>query len=108
MLEKENQCLINEIKNQQAVIEMLITNDKYTGQRKTVKTKSKNNTNVASPSSVSQKNPSPINLKNWFDNLIVNEVNQIENHEPQDHTPTNYHKHCEITNTNLRIKSRNK
>ena len=28
MLEKENQCLKNEIKNQQAVIEMLITNDK--------------------------------------------------------------------------------
>ena len=27
MLEKKNQCLKNEIKNQQAVIEMLITND---------------------------------------------------------------------------------
>ena len=28
MLEKENQCLKNKIKNQQVVIEMLITNDK--------------------------------------------------------------------------------
>ena len=28
MLEKKNQCLKNEIKNQQAVIEILITNDR--------------------------------------------------------------------------------
>ena len=53
--EKENQCLKNEIKNQQAVIEMLITNDKCADEWKTVKTKSKNNTYVAFPSSVSQK-----------------------------------------------------
>ena len=52
MLEKENQGLKNEIKNQQVVTEMLITNDKWTDEWKTVKTKSKNNTNIASPSSV--------------------------------------------------------
>ena len=99
MLEKENQCLKNEIKNQQAVIEMLITNDKCADEWKTVKTKSKNNTNIASPSTVSPKNPSPVNLKNRFDNLIVTELNQIEINESQDHTPTNHHKCCEITNT---------
>ena len=50
MLEKENQCLKNEIKNQQVVIEMLITNDKCADKWKTMKTKSKNNTIKASPS----------------------------------------------------------
>ena len=64
-----------------------------------MKTKSKNNTNIASPSSVSPKNPSPESLQNRFDNLIVTEVNQTEIHEPQDHTPTNKHKRCENTNT---------
>ena len=64
MLEKENQCLKNEIKNQQAVIEMLITNDKCADEWKTVKTKSKNNTNIASRSTVSPKTPAPVNLKN--------------------------------------------
>ena len=29
MLEKENQCLKNEIKNQPVVVEILITNDKF-------------------------------------------------------------------------------
>ena len=76
MLEMENQCLKNEIKNQQAVIEMLITNDKCTNEWETVKTKFKNSTNVASPSSVSWKNPSPVNLQNQFDNHIVTEANQ--------------------------------
>ena len=52
MLEKENQCLKNKIKNQQAVIEMLIINDKCADEWKTVKTKSKNNTNITSLSSV--------------------------------------------------------
>ena len=96
MLEKENQCLKNEIKNQQAVIEMLITNDKCADEWKTMKTKSKNNTNIAS---MSPKNPSLVNLQNRFDNLIVTEVNQIEIQEPQNHAPTNHHKRCEITNT---------
>ena len=42
---------------------MLITNDKCTDGWKTVKAKSNNNnTNIASPTSVSPKNPSPINL----------------------------------------------
>ena len=50
MLEKENQCLKNNIKNQQAVIEMLIVNDKCTDEWKRVKTKSKNNANTTSPS----------------------------------------------------------
>ena len=71
MLEKESQCLKNEIKNQQAAIEMLITNDKCIDDWKTVKTKPKNNTNIASPSSMSPKTPLPVNLQNRFDNLIV-------------------------------------
>lgn len=50
MLENENQSLKNEIKNQQAVIEMLIVNDKCTDEWKRVKTKSKNNANTTSPS----------------------------------------------------------
>ena len=99
MLENENQCLKNEIKNQQAVIEMLITNDKCADEWKTVKSESKNNKNMASPSSVSPKSPSPVSLQNQFDNLIVTEVNQMKIHELQDHTPTNHRKRCEITNT---------
>ena len=99
MLEKENQYLKKEIKNHQAVIEMLITNDKCADKWKTVKTKSKNNTNIASLGSVSPKNVSPANLHNRSENLIVTEVNQIKIHEPQDHTPINDHKRSEITNT---------
>ena len=71
MLEKESQCLKNEIKHQQAAIEMLITNGKCIDDWKTVKTKPKNNTNIASPSSMSPKTPLPVNLQNRFDNLIV-------------------------------------
>ena len=71
MLEKESQCLKNEIKNQQAAIEMLITNDKCIDDWKTLKTKPTNNTNIASPSSMSPKTPLPVNLQNRFDNLIV-------------------------------------
>ena len=73
---------------------------------KTVKTKSKNNINIPPPSSLSPKNPSPVNLQNRFDNLIVTEVNQIEIHEPQDHTPTNHHKRCEITNTKSKLRAK--
>ena len=43
----------------------------------------------------STKNPSQANLRIRFDNLIVTEVNQIEIHESQDHTPINHHKRCE-------------
>ena len=48
---------------------------------------------------MSPKNLSPVNLQNQFDNLIVTEVSQVKIHELQDHTPTNHHKRCEITNT---------
>ena len=87
---------------------MLITNDICADEWKTVKTKPKNNTTIASPSSVSPKNPSPVNLQNRFDNLIVTEVNQIEIHEPQDHTPTNHHKRCEVTNTKSKSRAEKK
>ena len=97
MFEEKNQCFKNEIENQQVVIEMLITNDKCANGWKTVKTKFKNNTNIVSPSSVSPKNRSTVNLQN----LMVTEVNQIEIHKSQDHTPTNRHKRCAITNTKL-------
>ena len=59
---------------------MLITNDKCAGEWKTVKTKSRNNANIASPSSVSPRNLSSVNFQNRFDNLMVTEVNQIEIH----------------------------
>ena len=74
MLEKENQCPKKEIENQQAVIEIPITNDKCADEWKIVETKSKNNTNIAS---MSPKYPSPVYLQNQFDNLIVTEVNTI-------------------------------
>ena len=45
-------------------------------------------------------------MQNRFDNIIVTEVNQIEIHEPQDHTPTNHHKHCEITNTKSKSRAK--
>ena len=77
---------------------MLIINDKCADEWKTVKTKSKNNTNIESASTVSPKNPSPVNLKYRFGNLIVTKLNQIDINESQDHTPTNHHKRCEITN----------
>ena len=54
---------------------------------------------------MSQKNPSAINLQNRFDNLIVTKVNQIEIYEPQDHTTTNYHKRCEITSTEFKLRT---
>ena len=84
---------------------MLITNEKCTNEWKTVKSKSKNNTNMTSPSSVLPKNPWPVNLQNRFDNLIVAKVSQIEIHEPQDHTPTNHHKRCEMTNTMCKLRA---
>ena len=62
-------------------MEMLITNVKCANEWETVKIKFKNNPNLASPSSVSPKNSSPVNLQNRFDNLMVIEVNQIETHE---------------------------
>ena len=74
---------------------MLVTNDKCADKWTTVKNKSKSNTNIVSPSSFSTKNPSQANLQIRFDNLIVTEVNQIEIHESQDHTPINHHKRCE-------------
>ena len=64
-----------------------------------MKTKSKNNTKIASPSTVSPKNPLPVNLKNRFDNLIVTKLNEIEINESQDDSPTIHHKRCEITNS---------
>ena len=84
---------------------MLITNGKCADEWKTVKTKSKNNTNIASPSTVSPKNPSPVNLKNRLDNLIVTKLNQIEINESQDHTPISHHKRCEITNTKSKLRA---
>ena len=45
------------------------------------------------------KNSSSVDLQNWFENLIVTKVNEIEIHESQNHTPTNHHKCWEITNT---------
>lgn len=80
-------------------MEMLITNDKFANEWKTMKTKFMNNTKIASSSSVSPKNPSSVNSQNRFDNLIVNDVSQIKIHGLQDRIPTNHHKRCETTNT---------
>ena len=45
----------------------------------------------------------PINGKQCYQ--IVTEVNQIDIHEPHDHTPTNHHKRCEITNTKSKLRA---
>ena len=70
-----------------------------------MKTKSKNNTNIASPSSVSPENPSLVNLQNQFDNQMVIKLNQTEIHESQLHIPTNLHKRCEITNSKTKSRA---
>ena len=57
---------------------------------------------------MSSKNHFPVNLQNRFDNLIVTEVDQIEIHEPQDHTPTNHHKRYEMTNTQSKSRAKKK
>ena len=62
ILEKENQCLKNEFKNQQAVIEMLITGGKCRNEWKILKNdKSKKNTSKNSAYSIPSKVPSPVN-----------------------------------------------
>ena len=70
----------NEVKNQQAVIEMLITGDKCRNEWKVVKNdKSKKNTNKTSAYSIPSKVPSPVNLQNCFSSLVVTEERSIEN-----------------------------
>ena len=97
--EKENQCLIYEVKNQQAVIEMLITGDKCGNEWKVVKSyKIKKNTNKTSACSMPSKVPSTVNLQNRFSSLMVTEESSTEN-ESQVKTPTNYHQRIEIQNT---------
>ena len=62
ILEKENQCLKNEVKNQQAAIEMLITGDKCRNEWKVTKNdKSKKKNNKTSAYSIPSKVPSPVN-----------------------------------------------
>ena len=98
ILEKENQCLKNEVKNQQAAIEMLITEDKCGNEWKVVKNdKIKTNTNKTSACSMPSKVSSAVNLQNPFSSLMVTEENSIEN-ESQVQTPTNYHQRIEIQN----------
>ena len=72
ILEKENRRLQNEVKNQQAVIEMLITGDKSRNEWKVVKNdKGKKKTNKTSDYSMPFKVPSPVNLQNRFSSLMV-------------------------------------
>ena len=54
---------------------------------------------------MSPKNPSPLNLQNGSDNLIVTKVNQSETHEPQDHTLTSHNKCCEIANAKPTVRA---
>ena len=104
ILEKENQCLKNEIKNEQAVIEMLITGNKSGKEWKAVKNdKIKRNTTITSASSMLSKVPSPVTSPNWSSSLMVAEESSTE-HESQIQTPTNYHQHIE--NQNTKSKSR--
>ena len=67
ILEKENRRLQNEVKNQQAVIEMLITGDRSRNEWKVVK----NDTNKTSDYSMPFKGPSTVNLQNLFSSLMV-------------------------------------
>ena len=89
---------MNEVKNQQAVIEMIIIGGKCRKEWKVVNTdKSEKNTNKTSAYSIPSKVPSPVNLQNRFSNLMVIEERSIEN-ESQVQTPTNYHQRIEIRN----------
>ena len=88
------------MKNEQVIIEMLITGDKCRNEWKVVKNdKSKKNTNKTSAFSIPSKVPSPINLQNRFSSLMVTEERSIEN-ESQVQTPTNYHQRIEIVRKN--------
>ena len=70
---------LNVLKNQQALIEMLITVDKCRNEWRVVKNdKSKKNTNKTSAYSIPSKVPSSVNLKNRFSSLMVTEERSIE------------------------------
>ena len=97
ILQKEKQCLKSEVKNQQVVIEMLITGDRCGNEWKVVKNdKIKTNTNKTSASSIPSKVLSPVHLQNRFSSLRVTEESSIEN---ESQTPTNYNQRIEIQNT---------
>ena len=88
------------MKNEQVIIEMLITGDKCRNEWKVVKNdKSKKNTNKTSAFSIPSKVPSPINLQNRFSSLMVTEERSIEN-ESQVQMPTNYHQRIETVRKN--------
>ena len=88
------------MKNEQVIIEMLITGYKCRNEWKVVKNdKSKKNTNKTSAFSIPSKVPSPINLQNRFSSLMVTEERSIEN-ESQVQTPTNYHQRIETVRKN--------
>ena len=79
ILKTENQCLRDKVKNQQAVIEILITGDKCENEWKIVKNdKIKTNTEETSACLIPSKVPLPVNLQNWFSSLIVTEEGSIE------------------------------
>ena len=99
ILEKENHCLKNEVKNQEAVIEMLIPGYKCGNEWKVAKNyKIKTNTNETSACSMPSKVPSPVNLQNHFNSLTVTEESSIEN-KSQVQTPINYHQRIKIQST---------
>ena len=65
ILEKENQCLKNKVKNQHFVVEILITRDKCGNKWEVVKNnKIKTNTNKISASSLPSKISTPAQLQN--------------------------------------------
>ena len=77
---QKKQYLKNEFKNQQAIIEMLITGDKFGNKSKVVKNDTiKVNTKKNSACPMPSKVLSPPNLQNRLNSLMVIEESSIEN-----------------------------
>ena len=85
LLERENSCLKNEIKNQQYIIKML-ANENNTSQWKSVNSRNGKNINR----STEPKSSMSINLNNRFDTLNINENCEIELDDNTNVTPTRY------------------
>ena len=85
LLERENSCLKNEIKNQQYIIKML-ANENNTSQWKTVNNRNGKNINR----STEPKSSMSFNLNNRFDTLNINENCEIELDDNTDVTPTRH------------------
>lgn len=97
-LEKENECLKNEIKNQKEIIKLILTDETkelwQTEKRKSVKNKN----------AINEKQ-TPLNLQNRFENLEVRNITeQQQNHT----TPPNPYFSIPIENTKSKARMKKK